>query len=203
MRKTSKSEQNLLNQVSVLTLALQERDAYTRAHCDRIISISIELGKRCRLSARELGVLRIAAAVHDVGKVGIPDRVLLKPGQLDLAEWKIMQSHAERGQRLLMAIQHQDIAPVAVVVRHHHEGFDGGGYPDGLAGENIPILSRIIALADSYDAMATTRPYHSSRTHNEIMAIMIEQKGHKYDPYLYAKFAEKSVDYVILGTSRN
>jgi HD-GYP domain-containing protein (c-di-GMP phosphodiesterase class II) len=203
MRRTSKNERDLQNQVRVLTLALQERDEYTRCHCDRIVSISLELGIRCSLSARELRMLRIAAAVHDVGKVGIPDRVLLKPGRLDPAEWEIMQSHAERGQRLLMAIQHESIEPVAIVVRHHHEGFDGGGYLDGLAGEDIPILSRIIALADSYDAMATTRPYHRPRSHEEIMAILLEQQGHKYDPYLYARFAQKGFDSSILAVRRS
>jgi response regulator RpfG family c-di-GMP phosphodiesterase len=199
MQRTSDSQQDLQNQVDVLTRALQERDEYTRAHCDRIVTIALELGMRCHLSSRELGVLRMAAAVHDVGKVGIPDRVLLKPGRLDAAEWEIMQSHAERGQRLLLAIRHDDIAPVALVVRHHHEHFDGGGYPDSLAGEDIPILSRIIALADSYDAMATTRPYHLPRSHDGIMAILLEEKGRKYDPYLYVKFAQKDFAPSILG----
>lgn len=179
---------DLTNQLRVLKVALAARDDYTNTHCDRVVYLANELGKACRLSDAELNVLRISAAVHDVGKLGVPDRILLKPERLLPEEWTIMKSHAAMGHDILRSVDMDDIDQIALMVRHHHEAYNGLGYPDGLQGEAIPIMARIISLADSYDAMATTRSYRSALPHRQIMDILSQEAGRKYDPYLHAKF---------------
>jgi HD-GYP domain-containing protein (c-di-GMP phosphodiesterase class II) len=181
--------EGLAKVISALVRALRERDDNTGAHSDRTAGLALELGRACRLSAAELGTLALAARLHDVGKIGIPDAVLLKPGRLDAAEFDVMKSHPRRGYDLLTAVLDENEAAVATVVLHHHEGFDGAGYPDRLKGEEIPIMSRIVAMADSYDAMATTRPYHAPRSHAEIMHVLFDVQGGKYDPYIRTTFA--------------
>jgi HD-GYP domain-containing protein (c-di-GMP phosphodiesterase class II) len=173
-----------------LSKALDERDVPTRRHCDRVIELSGTLGRHCRLAPKDLRQLRLAAALHDIGKIGVPDRILLKPGQLDDTEWQEMQTHPERGERIVLAIGIDGVDVIATAVRHHHEHFDGGGYPDGLAGEDIPFSARMVAIVDGYDAMAMPRPYHHTRSHEEIMNVLCGEDGHKYDPYLMARFVE-------------
>jgi response regulator RpfG family c-di-GMP phosphodiesterase len=173
---------------AVLGAALHERDAYTSLHGDRVMQVALAVGRSVGLNSRELGRLRAAASLHDVGKIGIPDEVLLNPGALDSAQLAIMRSHAERGEKILRAIPGEDADLVAEAVRHHHEEFDGNGYPDRLGGENIPVLSRIISIADNYDAMASRRVYHRPRDHEYIIGVMHEESGQKHDPYLLGKF---------------
>ncbi len=176
--------------VHALFAALRDRDLHTAEHSARTVALAADLGVRCGLSAHQLDLLQAAAAVHDIGKIGIPDLVLLKPGRLDPDEWTIMKTHAEIGSRLLAALPVEEIEDIVTAVRHHHEGFDGKGYPDGLVGEAIPVMSRIIGLADSYDAMATTRPYHKPRSHSSIMDVLHGESGSRYDPWIHAQFAE-------------
>ncbi|MDY6984440.1 MAG: HD domain-containing protein, partial [Pseudomonadota bacterium] len=128
---------DLSGPIEALFAALKARDSYTAYHSNRTTALASSLGKRCGLSAQQLRVLEAAAAVHDIGKIGVPDAVLLKPGRLDAREWALMKRHSEIGAQLLASIKStEDIDEVATVVRHHHEGFDGKGYPDALAGEN-------------------------------------------------------------------
>ena len=178
----------LLKQSVSLAVALGERDAYTAIHSGRVEALSAELGARCGLSSAEIFTLRTAAKLHDVGKIGIPDRILLKQSSFEPAEWKIMQTHSIIGQRICEMINHKDAKQVAHLVRHHHENFDGSGYPDQLAGEDIPISSRIIAIVDSYDAMSTVRPYHQPRSHMQVMEIINSEVGRKIDPYILSHF---------------
>jgi HD-GYP domain-containing protein (c-di-GMP phosphodiesterase class II) len=178
----------LLWQCDPLALALQSRDAYTHGHCNRVETLSWQLGQRCGLDTRELALLRAAARLHDIGKIGIPDHVLHKPGALSPPEWEMMKSHAEQGERICDAMAHRETPLMGAMVRHHHEAFDGGGYPDGLAGEAIPLGARILGVADAYDAIATARPYHPARGHDEVMAIMDRERGRKLDPYLLGLF---------------
>jgi HD-GYP domain-containing protein (c-di-GMP phosphodiesterase class II) len=182
--------QALLRYTKALSVALGYRDPHTRIHSERVLGLCEAMGARAGLSGRELGVLRIAAAFHDVGKIGIPDQILLKPGRLDRDERIAMQRHAELGSRILLATELEGAPEVALAVRHHHEQFDGRGYPDGLAGEAIPASSRIIGIADSYDAMAQVRAYHAARGHGEIMAVLREETGHKHDPELMRLFSK-------------
>jgi HD-GYP domain-containing protein (c-di-GMP phosphodiesterase class II) len=186
---------DLTTKTVALIRALRERDDNTGGHSDRTRVLAIELGKACRLSAADLDTLSLAAHLHDLGKIGIPDNVLLKPGRLDDEELQVMRTHPQRGYDILVSIPDPQVAAVATVVLHHHEGFDGNGYPNRLRGEEIPPMSRIVAIADSYDAMATVRPYHKPRTHAEIMKLMFDQQAGKYDPYfeqLFAGVAEHS-----------
>jgi HD-GYP domain-containing protein (c-di-GMP phosphodiesterase class II) len=171
-------------------VALGERDRHTRQHSDRVVTIAVELGQRCGLSDEELSALRLAASFHDVGKIGIPDRILLKPGSLDAGEWATMKGHAGIGEKILRAVDMPGMQSVATAVRHHHEHFDGGGYPDQLAGEAIPILSRIISVADSYDAMAMARSYHPRRGHGQVMETLRRESAGKHDPYLVSRFED-------------
>jgi len=185
--------------VDALASALSERDRYTGEHCERTSTICLDLGRSCALGAHELTLLRTAAAMHDIGKLAIPDRILFKPGPLDQQERVAMQAHADIGAAMLQDLPLDDMDVVARVVRHHHEAYDGRGYPDGLAGDSIPLLSRIITLADSYDAMATTRPYQAARTHGQVMSLLDREQGGKYDPYLWLKFV-RSIEKSVQGT---
>jgi HD-GYP domain-containing protein (c-di-GMP phosphodiesterase class II) len=179
----------LATRTAALVAALNARDGNTGEHSTRSCALAVELAQACALAAAELATLTLAAQLHDIGKIGIPDSVLLKPGRLDADEMTVMRSHAQQGYEILAAITDADVMPLALAVRHHHESFDGKGYPDGLCGEAIPLLSRIVAIADSYDALATVRPYHKSRTHAEIMRMLHEDLGGKFDPWLRGKFA--------------
>lgn len=171
-----------------LAAALGERDHPTGQHCGRVVALSLELGRHCDFSGEELEILSLGARFHDIGKIGIPDRVLQKPAPFDATEWETMKQHPVIGERILAAMDTEEGHAVARVVRHHHEHFDGSGYPDGLAGDNIPIFSRIVSLADSYDAIAITRPYHRPRNHRQIMDILYSESGTKHDPDLLHAF---------------
>jgi HD-GYP domain-containing protein (c-di-GMP phosphodiesterase class II) len=182
------SIQELARPVRALFAALKARDIHTASHSSRTTLLARELGKSCSLTRHQLDLLHAAACVHDIGKIGIPDAVLLKPGRLDADEWTVMKGHSVIGSHMLAAIPEGEMEELISAVRHHHEGFDGKGYPDGLAGDSIPLMARIIALADSYDAMATTRPYHKPKGHTAIMEILYGESGGHYDPWLREKF---------------
>jgi HD-GYP domain-containing protein (c-di-GMP phosphodiesterase class II) len=178
-----------------LIIALGERDSHTRRHSDRVVSLATELGRHIDLSALELELLTLGAQFHDLGKIGIPDRILRKPTPFEEKEWECMKQHPEIGERIILAIADEKSVDVARTVRHHHECFDGSGYPDRLAGAEIPLFSRIISLADSYDAMAETRPYHQRRLHQTVMEILSSEAGSKHDPdllHVFCSFIEKS-----------
>ena len=181
---------SLLRYTKALSVALGYRDLLTRLHSERVQGLSVNIGEYCGLSHKEINALTIAASFHDIGKIGIPDYILLKPSQLDEAEWEVMKRHSEIGEKILLSTALEGSQQAALVIRHHHEHYIGTGYPDKLSGKNIPICSRIITIADSYDAMATTRSYHHERTHLEIMAILHEETGKKHDPELMPVFCE-------------
>lgn len=171
-----------------LLVALGYRDKMTRLHSERVLSLSETLGIECGLSAQELVTLKIGAAFHDLGKIGVPDHVLLKTEPLDDAEWDMMRDHSDIGQNIMLSTGLAGAEAAALVIRHHHEHFDGNGYPDRLCGEEIPIASRIVSIADSYDAMAVTRAYHVARKHEEIVDILNAESGEKHDPQLMRVF---------------
>ncbi|MBU1235579.1 MAG: HD domain-containing protein [Gammaproteobacteria bacterium] len=173
-----------------LAAALHERDEYTFHHGNRVMRMALAVGRRLGLVLPELNRLHVAALLHDVGKIGIPDEVLLKPGAFDEPQRTIMRSHADRGEKLLRTFAGEDAEQVAIAIRHHHEDFDGTGYPDNLDRENIPVLSRIISIADNYDAMASKRVYHRACNHDHIVGVMLDKSGQKHDPYLLRKFLE-------------
>ena len=180
----------LYTYTKALSVALGYRDRLTRLHSQRVLGLSEAVGAARGLSKEDLSILRIAASFHDIGKIGIPDHILLKPSQLDEGEWETMKQHSEIGERIIAATELDGSREAALAIRHHHEHYDGSGYPDGLSGEAISICSRIISIADSYDAMAVTRSYHRAKTHLEIMAILHEETGEKHDPGLMRIFGE-------------
>lgn len=181
----------ILDELStVLGTVLHERDAYTQLHGDRVGQLAVTLGRAAGLSTLELSQLHAAALLHDIGKIGIPDTVLYYPGTLNADQLAVMRTHAGCGERILRTIPGEDTDTIATSVRHHHEDFDGGGYPDGIAGEEIPVMSRIISIVDNYDAMATRRVYHRAHGHAEIISVMDKDRGHKHDPYLLSKFMQ-------------
>lgn len=180
----------LYKYTKALSSALGYRDTLTQLHSERVLGLSTQIGMACGLPYKELGILKISASFHDIGKIGIPDRILLKPSQLDEAEWLLMKQHSEMGERILLATEIEGAQQASLVIRHHHEHYNGNGYPDSLSGEQISIFSRIISIADSYDAMAVTRTYHRAKTHMEIMSIMQNETGEKHDPELMRIFCE-------------
>ncbi len=178
----------LSSAAKAMILALKERDLYTQMHSNRVIRLSQELGLACGLTSEEITTLKLSACFHDIGKIGIRDSILLKPGKLTVDEMDQMAEHPIKGENLVRELHLPNSKEIMAAVRHHHEHFNGEGYPDKIAGEDIPILSRIISLADSYDAMAVLRPYHSAKSHDTIMMIIESESGEKHDPYLVDKF---------------
>jgi len=171
-----------------LCIALAERDPETRSHSDRVAGLALELGRHIALRDDELDLLALGACLHDIGKIGIPDRVLLKPGRFEPAERETMRQHTLIGERIVRAVDDERASELAALVRHHHENFDGSGYPDGLRGTGIPLPARVLALADNYDALATSRPYHPGRPHREIIDILAGPDAEKFDPDLLHAF---------------
>jgi putative two-component system response regulator len=148
-----------------LALTIEARDAYTQGHCERLANYAVALGQCLGLPEEDLLALERGGYFHDIGKIGIPDAVLLKKGKLTAAERRVMAQHPVIGERLCgnLRVLHR----VRPIVRHHHERLDGSGYPDGLAGDDIPLLAQIIGIVDVYDAMTTTRPNRPARSREE------------------------------------
>ncbi|OEJ68127.1 HD-GYP domain-containing protein [Magnetovibrio blakemorei] len=180
----------LLKYTKALSIALGYRDILTRLHSERVNGLSMKIGEYCGLAKNEANILNIASSFHDIGKIGIPDHILFKPSQFDEDEWEIMKKHSEIGEKIMVGTELEGSQQAALLIRHHHEHYNGMGYPDKLIGEKIPVFSRIISIADSYDAMAVTRSYHHARTHSEIMVILHEESGKKHDPELMRVFCK-------------
>ncbi len=172
-----------------LTIALGARDHYTRIHCDRVVELSRELGQKIGLNSAELARLALGARFHDMGKIGIPDTVLRKPDSFDSAEWACMQQHVLIGEQIVLAINGGRPSSISRTVRHHHENYDGSGYPDKLRGSTIPLDARIVSIVDSYDAMTARRPYQKPRQHTAVMDILHSEVGRKHDPDLVKAFS--------------
>ena len=166
--------------VGALAALLDLRDGYTGQHSSTVVTLCEEVGRRVGVAGAELEHLRIAAHLHDLGKIGVPDQILHKPGPLDAAEWSIMREHPVWGARALQAIP--GFRPAARAVRGHHERWDGDGYPDGLAGEAIPIAARVIAVCDAYEAMTSTRPYRPALRSTEARERLVADTGTQFDP---------------------
>jgi diguanylate cyclase (GGDEF)-like protein len=166
--------------IVALASALQERDRYTGEHSESVVDLTTRVGEALALSSEEVDRVRTAALLHDIGKVGVPDEVLRKPGPLTERDWEIMRQHPAIGERILRAIP--GLGAVARIVRHEHERWDGTGYPDGLAGPAIPIGSRIILACDAYHAMVSDRPYRKAMRHSDAMSQLTSNAGTQFDP---------------------
>jgi putative nucleotidyltransferase with HDIG domain len=168
-----------------LATGLEARDPYTFGHSKRVTRYSEMIAERMGLSEAEVAKVRTAAAVHDVGKINTPRSVLMKPGRLTDAEFAVIQRHATEGAAMAAAIGDEDITAMVLL---HHERLDGSGYPQGLSGEAVPLGARIIAVADTFDAMTSSRPYRPARPHKKAMEILEEEAGVKLDARAVAAF---------------
>ena len=170
-----------------LARSIEGKDPYTEGHCERLAEQSTRLGEFLGLESAQIIALRRAGLVHDIGKVAVPDAILLKPTRLTVAERKIMQRHPVVGERICSPLKSFQL--VLPIIRHHHEKMNGAGYPDQLKGDQIPLTARILQIVDVYDALTTSRPYKSALTVEEALAVMKKEvrKGW-WDPHVFAEF---------------
>jgi HD-GYP domain-containing protein (c-di-GMP phosphodiesterase class II) len=188
-RTAVKNDETLLAAtVDVLAGTLGLRDGNTGEHSDRVVDVAQRIGERLGLGRRELRDLGYAARLHDIGKVGVPDLVLHKPGPLDDDERELIKGHSVWGADLVGRIP--GLEDVARIVRHHHERYDGAGYPDKLAGRDIPLSSRILTVADAYVAMTENRPYRRARPRFEVDREFRDCSGKQFDPYVVEALRE-------------
>ncbi len=180
---------NYFNTLKALVLAMEARDPYTQGHSERVTRYAIDIAKKLNLSNSLIDILRYAGIVHDVGKIGISDLILNKPGRLTANERSIIELHPIKGAEMLEPLKFMKTG--IPLVRHHHERFDGLGYPDRIAGEEIPLSARIIACADSFDAMTSDRPYRLKKmTTNEAIVELKANSGSQFDPKILPIFID-------------
>jgi putative nucleotidyltransferase with HDIG domain len=182
-------ELSCVETVLSLANAVEAKDSLTSDHVQNVAHMALEIGHALGLNEAELESLRFGAILHDIGKIGIPDAILKKPGKLTAEEWKIMQQHPVIGERILEPIQH--LAATAKIVRHHHERYDGQGYPDGLAGDAIPLGARILTVVDSYSAIVDQRFYRSPRSHTPAVAELARCTASQFDPLVVDIFVRR------------
>lgn len=175
-----------LSLIEALARTMMARDESMQLHAERVRCYAIALaGEVCQGDQRLIEAIDAAAVVHDLGKLGIPDRLLQKPGPLTRDEYELVKQHVIIGADILSAV---GIPGLAVIVRHHHENWDGTGYPDGLRGEGIPIGARVLAIVDCYDALTSDRPYRRALSHAVAMTMIQERRGTMYDPEIADAF---------------
>jgi putative two-component system response regulator len=170
-----------------LAQSIEGKDPYTQGHCERLSDYSVRLAKHIGLDETDIVALRRAGIVHDIGKVAVPDGVLLKPGRLTDAERAIIAEHPIIGERICKPLK--SFSKVLPIIRHHHEKLNGSGYPDGLKGSSIPLTARVLQIVDVFDALTTERPYKPAYSHNQAIGIMRDEveKGW-WDPELLREF---------------
>jgi CHASE2 domain-containing sensor protein len=186
--RTEELRETQLEAVQRLALAAESRDGATGEHIERMSRMAERIALAAGMGRADAETLRYAAALHDVGKIGVPDSVLLKPGKLDASEWKIMQEHTAGASAILGGSRSPILRLAETIALTHHERWDGSGYPAGLRGEEIPLVGRIAAIADVYDALTSERPYKRAWTSEEALAEVREQAGRHFDPALVDVF---------------
>lgn len=177
-----------LSLIRSLGNAIAKRDADTDAHNYRVTLFSVAVAEALKVPTETISSLVLGAFLHDVGKIGIPDRILLKPGRLDRDEFKVMQTHAVLGVEIVAG--NPWLTGAEQTIRHHHERFDGSGYPDGLSGTGIPLAARIFAVVDVFDALTSVRPYKEAISLEETLSVMEQESGTHFDPEVFATFFE-------------
>lgn len=183
-----KNRDLFLGSIRLLAQAVDQKDPYTRGHSDRVTKYSVAIGKRLGLPEAEVEQLRIAAQLHDVGKIGIDDRILKKPGALSNEEFLIMKQHTVKGANIVRQVEQlHDVLPG---IELHHEAVNGSGYPYGLREEQIPLMAKIIAVADTFDAMTTERPYQQAHETEAVVKIITNAAGVRYSPAVVRAFVE-------------
>jgi putative two-component system response regulator len=172
--------------VATLANAVEAKDPMTEHHCQRLASLSARLTARIGLDEGEAEMITYGALLHDVGKIGVPESVLTKPAPLDEDEWELMRRHPEIGERICMPLS--GASGFHLIIRHHHERWDGTGYPDRIGGEAIPLGARVVSLADAFDAMTHDRPYRESRSTADALDEINAMAGRQFDPELARLF---------------
>lgn len=185
-RQTRRVRRTFLSAISSLVRTVEERDPYTAGHSRRVRAYALHLAAALGLDRRQRKQLGLAAVLHDIGKVGIPDDILHKPDRLTPVERSIIDSHPEVGERILAPILRS--RAVLAAIRGHHERIDGNGYPDGLAGERIPLLARVLTIPDCYDALTTSRAYRPALPTHEALALLEAGAGSQFDPQFVRAF---------------
>jgi len=181
-------EESLLETVVALANAVEARDTYTEDHSARMEELVVKICQKLDFSEEDIQNMRWASRLHDIGKIGVPDQILRKPSSLTDDEWISMREHPEIGSKILAPIK--KMAPVSPIIRAHHEKFNGSGYPDGIAGNLIPLGSRVLAVADAYVAMTDERIYRKSLSHKAAIEELIANKGTHFDPNIVDLFLE-------------
>ncbi|MFA5100392.1 MAG: HD domain-containing phosphohydrolase [Candidatus Omnitrophota bacterium] len=174
------------NTISTLVLTLETRDPFTQGHTERVTKYALLIGAEMGLSAEDINTLRYASEIHDIGKISIPDFILNKPGKLNKLERHMIELHPVKGAQIIGPLEF--LKQVIPIVRHHHERFDGTGYPDGLKSAKIPLMARILACADSYDAMISDRPYKEKMSLRQAIREIKSNAGKQFDPSVAALF---------------
>ncbi|QSS05774.1 diguanylate cyclase (plasmid) [Klebsiella pneumoniae] len=188
LRAFSHSEKELFNSLKTLLTIINARDRYTFGHSERVAGYAVALAERMGLPPDHVSLLQCGAYLHDIGKVEIPPEILNKPDKLDPKEWEIVKNHPEWGGNIVQPLTL--LSAIVPLIRHHHENYDGSGYPDGLAGEEIPLFARILRIVDSFDAMTTDRPYKEAKTPVEACMVLKEEAGKMFDPHLVELFTK-------------
>jgi HD-GYP domain-containing protein (c-di-GMP phosphodiesterase class II) len=184
----AKLDEHYTKTIEALVSALEARDPYTQAHAGRIRDTAMALAVAMQLSREERRAVKLGSILHDVGKIGISDTILLKPGALTEQEWAVMRSHPQIGERMLQGIDFLSCA--LPIVRHHHERWDGSGYPDGVDGGDIPVGARIVAVCDAFDAMTSDRPYRPAMSLEAACEELLRGSGRQFDPDCAALLVE-------------
>jgi len=181
-----KNKDLVMNFARSLSYAIDAKDSYTHGHSLRVTDHALGVAKALQLSSEALQALEIAGLLHDIGKIGIPEHILNKKGPLTDQEYAVVKEHPEAGAKILSDIT--EMSDIALYVRHHHEHYDGSGYPDGLAGQRIPLPARILAIADAYDAITSTRPYRGAAPRSKALAELKRNAGSQFDDKLVDLF---------------
>jgi putative nucleotidyltransferase with HDIG domain len=187
-KRVRQLEHRFLEVVRAWGESIESKDHYTQGHCERVASYACALASASGMDSERLRWFRMGALLHDVGKIVVPSSILNKPGPLTAEEWATMKRHPQAGVNLLREIEFPwDIRPM---VRHHHEHWNGGGYPDGLAGDDIPLAARILCLADVFDALTSSRSYRGGLTPGHALSVMRKDCGIIFDPALFEVFED-------------
>lgn len=188
MKKLIDELEDSKNIIRMLTHAIEAKDGYTEKHAERVVGYSLALAKKASVSKDLWRTIEMGALLHDVGKIGIPESVLLKPAKLDDKEYEVIKQHPDIGVQICNPLKF--LQDVLKVIHYHHERFDGQGYPEGLKGDEIPIEARVVSIADAFDAMTSNRPYRKGMTKEKALGILKEGKGTQWDAKLIDHFLE-------------
>ena len=193
LKKTHRRlQRSIFQSLLGLANALEAKDEYTRGHSDRVAALARRLALEAGLTARQAEVIAQSGLLHDLGKIGVPEHILRKPGPLSEEEWAVMRRHPVTGSQIVAPLEF--FADGALIVRHHHERADGSGYPDGLSGETIPLGARVVAVADVYDALTSDRPYRRGLTHAAALERLAAESGSTLDSRLTRLFIDMVAD---------